>query len=251
MRDEALKLIDDIAFTREADFRDFLDAPYTFANGPLAQLYGLIPDAGVLGDVWQKFDLPVEGKRGGLLGQGGFLAAYAHISSSSPTLCGKFVREVLMCQGIPAPPPDVDTTLPDSTDGPTARERFTLHRADPTCAGCHQLMDPIGLGLENFDAIGRYRAQEGGVNIDASGELDGTAFSGPAQLADALAQHPQLGECLSRIVFRYAWGRLESAADEAFVQELAGAFAGDSYRLQGLLRSAVTSPSFVNVGELD
>jgi len=157
----------------------------------------------------------------------------------------------VMCQAIPAPPPNVDTTLPPESMYKTARERLTKHSTDPTCAGCHVLMDPIGLALENFDAIGQYRTQDNGVNIDASGGIDTTTFTGPDGLADALAQSPRVPNCLSRLVFRSAWGRLETEADEGFITDLTSAFAGSTYQMRQLFTSALTSSGFVTVGELD
>jgi hypothetical protein len=236
------------AATAGGDFRNVFNSSKTFVNRELAELYGV---SGVTGDELVEVTLPADSGRRGLLGQASVLSLYAHASVSSPTLRGKFVRQVLLCQAIPAPPPDVDTTLPDTSEAATARERFTIHRTNPNCAACHQLMDPIGLGLENFDAIGRFRTQENGQAIDASGDLDGQAFSGPAQLSDALASHPGLASCLSRTVFRYAWGRLENQADEPAITELATAFSGAGHALPALLRGAVSSSGFVNVGALD
>lgn len=248
MRDETLKLIDDIAFTREADFRDFLDAPYTFANGPLAALYGLIPDAAVLGDVWQKFDLPAETKRGGLLGQGGFLAAYAHISSTSPTLRGKFVREVLMCQGIPAPPGDVVTELPVG-EYDTMRERLAQHQTDPSCAGCHVLMDNIGFGLENFDGIGVFRLEENGVTLDTVSDLDQLGkFDGARQLGGLLRESPAVTRCLVRNIFRHATGHLELPGETTALEDLDAAFEDNQFRMKELLVELVASPAFLRVG---
>jgi hypothetical protein len=179
------------------------------------------------------------------------LSLYAHADVSSPTLRGKFVRQILMCQSIPAPPPDVDTTLPDEGEAKTARERLTLHSTNPSCAACHKLMDPIGLALENFDALGKYRTQDNGQTIDASGELDGAMFTSAAGLSQALAQSPRVAECVARLVFRSAWGRLEAATDEGFIQDLSAGFAASTYQMPALLGQAVTSASFANVGELD
>ncbi|MDC0675146.1 DUF1592 domain-containing protein [Nannocystis radixulma] len=249
MRDEVLRLIDDIAFTREADFREYLDAPYTYANGPLAALYGLIPDANALGDVWQKFDLPAEGKRGGLFGMGGFLAAYAHISSTSPTLRGKFVREVMMCQGIPAPPPDVVTELPVGDDYPTMRDRLAEHMTNPSCAPCHQLMDPIGFGLENFDGIGVFRLVENGVDLDTKSNLDSLGeFDGARELGSLLRQSPAVTRCLVRNLFRHATGHLELPGELGALEDLDASFEDNEYRMKELLAELVASPAFLRVG---
>ena len=249
MRQETLALIDDIAFTADADFRDFLDAPYTFANGPLAFHYGLIPDPAQLGDTWQRFDLPVDGKRGGILGQAAFLASYAHVSSSSPTLRGKFVREILMCQGMPAPPPDVVTELPEGAEYKTMRERLQQHMTDPACSGCHKLMDPIGLGLENFDGVGAFRLIENGVMLDTSETIEGLGdFDGARQLGALLRDSPEVTRCLVRNLFRHATGHLELATEKSALVAIDDGFAAAGYRMKDLLVDLVSSPAFLHVG---
>jgi hypothetical protein len=245
MRTETLMDLGQAALSTQ-DFRTIFNSSKSYVNADLATLYGI---SGVTGTDFQQRDLP-EGRRG-LLGNASILSIYAHADVSSPTLRGKFIRNILMCQSIPPPPPDVDTTLPDESKAKTARERLTLHSTNATCAGCHALMDPIGLSLENFDAIGQYRTQDNGENIDASGELDGVKFAGASGLADALAQNPRVTNCLSRLVFRSAWGRLETGADEGFITDLTTAFAGSTYQMRQLFTSAVTAANFANVGELD
>jgi hypothetical protein len=245
MRTETLMSLSQAA-TGAQDFRSVFNSSKTFVNGELVQLYGI---QGVTGTQFVQVDLPAP--RRGLLGNASLMSLYAHASVSSPTLRGKFVRQILMCQGIPAPPPDVDTTLPDESEAKTARERLTIHSTNATCAACHKMMDPMGLGLENYDAIGAYRTQDNGITIDATGQLDGVAFNGPAELADALAKSDAVPSCLSRSVFRYAWGRLEGEADEPLITELTSAFQGSSYQMKQLLASAVAASSSVNVGELD
>jgi len=248
MRQETLALIDDIAFTTDADFRDILNAPYTFVNGPLAALYGLIPDPNQLGDTWQRFELPPESKRGGILGQSAFLAAYAHISSTSPTLRGKFVREALMCQGMPAPPPDIVTELPAGAEYKTMRERLEGHKL-LECAGCHNLMDPIGLGLENFDGIGIFRLVENGVTLDTSEEVLGLgAFDGARELGTLLRDSPDVTRCMVRNLFRHATGHLELLSEKVALDQVDIAFATAEYRLKDLLVELVSSPAFLRVG---
>jgi hypothetical protein len=245
MRTQTLKDLGAVALAGR-DFRSVFNASKSFVNAELASLYGV---QGVTGSAFVEVELPAE--RRGLLGHASLLNLYAHADVSSPTLRGKFIRQILMCQSIPAPPPDVDTTLPDESAAKTARERLTVHSTNPSCAACHKLMDPIGLALENFDAIGRYRTQDNGQTIDASGELDGVTFNTPAGLADALAQSPRVPECVSRLVFRSAWGRLETPADEGFIQDMVAAFAASTYQMPKLFSSAVSAQSFVTVGELD
>jgi Protein of unknown function (DUF1588)/Protein of unknown function (DUF1592)/Protein of unknown function (DUF1595)/Protein of unknown function (DUF1585)/Protein of unknown function (DUF1587) len=245
MRTETLMDLSRAALSTQ-DFRSVFNSNKTYVNADLAALYGI---AGVSGSEFVQVDLPAE--RRGLLGNASILSLYAHADVSSPTLRGKFIRQILMCQSIPAPPPDVDTTLPDESQAKTARERLTIHSTNATCAGCHKLMDPIGLSLENFDAIGGYRTQDNGETIDASGELDGVTFTNAVGLADALAKSERVPDCVSRLVFRSAWGRLETQADEGFITDLTAAFAASTYQMRQLFTSAVSAPSFVNVGELD
>ena len=248
MRQETLALVDDIAFTTDSDFRDILNAPYTFANGPLAALYGLIPDPNQLGENWQRFDLPAESKRGGILGQSAFLASFAHISSTSPTLRGKFVREALMCMGMPPPPPDVVTKLPEGAEYKTMRERLAQHLNEP-CVGCHSLMDPIGLGLENFDGIGIFRTVENGVVLDTSETIENLGnFDGARELGTLLRDSPEVTECIVRNLFRHATGHLELNSERPALADVDLAFADAGYRMKDLLVELVASPAFLRVG---
>jgi hypothetical protein len=214
----------------------------------LARHYGI---TGVTGSTFVEVELPASTERRGLLGHASLLSLHAHASTTSPTLRGKFVREILLCQKVPAPPPGVVASLPDTSEATTLREKLSIHASEPACASCHSFIDPIGLGLENFDAIGAYRSQENSLPIDASGDLDGTAFSGPAGLADALASHPRVPDCFARTLFRYAWGRLEGDADESFIVALTGAFQKSSFQVRELLMSTVTAPEFYQVAPLD
>ncbi len=249
MRQETLALIDDIAFTVDGDFRDILDAPYTFVNGPLAALYGLIADPNQLGENWQRFDLPAETKRGGILGQGAFLAAYAHVSSTSPTLRGKFVRELLMCQGMPAPPPDVVTELPTGEAYKTMRERLAQHMTDPACSGCHTLMDPIGLGLENYDGVGVFRTIENGVVLDTSETIAELGeFDGARQLGALLRGSDQVTRCFVRNLFRHATGHLELWSESPALADIDAAFADTGFRMKDLLVELTASQAFLRVG---
>ncbi len=142
----------------DGNFMELFSARYSFLNNDLAQLYGLPTP----GQDFGRVDFPADSKRSGILGQGTFLALTSKPSDTSPTERGKFVREHFLCQVIPPPPPGVNTNLPPVTDAKplTNRERLQFHLASPTCAGCHVLVDPIGLGFENFDADGKYREKQ-------------------------------------------------------------------------------------------
>jgi len=182
--------------------------------------------------------LPAAQNRAGILTQASFLAVQAHPDQTSPVLRGKFVRTKLMCQSIPPPPMDVDITPPAITSAPTARERFAAHEsAGSSCNSCHQLMDPVGLAFESFDAVGQYRTTENGATIDLSGRLVGSAdpaldgtFNGVRELATKLAGSDQVRDCVATQWFRYAAGRTEEVPDGCSLttlQDTFGASGGD------------------------
>lgn len=154
-------------------------------------------------------DLPEE--RAGLLSRAGVLAVYAKAIDTSPTTRGLFVRQRLLCQTVPDPPPGVPTDLPPfSDDIKTNRERVELHTADPVCAGCHQFIDPIGLALEHYDGIGKYREDHDGTPLDVSGDLDGIEFDGAIELGAVLADDPRIPECAMQQLSRFALGMEET-----------------------------------------
>ncbi len=229
------------------DYRDVFDSRTTFVNAELARLYELAP---VTGNDFVQVELPEAGLRAGLLGQGSFLALNAHADAASATLRGKFIREVLLCQAIPPPPPGVVAVLPATSPGApqTRRQKLAIHSQVPACAGCHLMMDPIGLGLANFDGIGAFRSAEEGLPIDASGELDGVAFQDPAELGRALRAHPGVVNCLARSVYRYAAGHLETAGEEALVAELEARLIQQGYAFPTLLAGVIESPGFRYAG---
>ncbi|MGZ3417479.1 MAG: DUF1592 domain-containing protein [Polyangiales bacterium] len=242
MRSEATMVFQDLVFGRDADFRDLFDSTRTFVNDDLANLYGL-PAPG--GTKLVAVDLPSDGLRIGLLGQAAFLATNAHATASSPTYRGKAIRERLLCESI-APPPAKVPPLPEASPGAnaTARQRLEMHRKVEPCASCHKMMDPLGLALENFDAIGAFRTQENGVTIDASGDLDGKPFMGPKELAKTLKADPRVGPCFVRNLYRHASGHVEESGEEPQMQAIATKFEEDGYRVKALALSIVTSDAF-------
>ena len=249
MRTETLKVLDDIAFGANTDYRTLFDTTTTYVNKELASLYGL---PAVAGTDFVKVTLPADGPRAGFLGQGSFLAMYSHADSGSPTRRGKFVREVILCQAVPSAPPDVNTTFPVDAPGAaqrTTRQKLEQHRmAGSSCAACHQVMDPVGLGLENFDGVGAYRTMEAGQQIDASGQLDGVMYSDARGLGAALKNHPDLGSCLTRGVLRYTIAHLETAGEQPVVDALTQQFATNGYKFGSLVLGVVASASFRYTG---
>jgi hypothetical protein len=247
-REETLRLVEDVVFDRDADFGDLLTTRETWVDRSLAMIYGVpAPELNGFGLV----ELPADGIRVGLFGQASLLSLYAHPRSSSATLRGKFVRSTLLCGEIPPPPADVDTSIPEpSADAPTLRDRIAAHLEVPSCRGCHEQMDPIGLGFENFDGLGVYRETEAGVQIDPSGDLDGVAYQTLPQLAAAVRNHPDFNPCMVEQVVRAAIGREPSEAEEGAMAWLVERFEADEHRLQALLRELVQSPMFRAVGEV-
>jgi hypothetical protein len=158
-----------------------------------------------------------------------------------------FVREQLLCNPLPAPPPNVGEP-PEPEPGMSTRERFELHSSETACAGCHQLIDPLGFAFENYDGIGRYRTMEEGQLIDAEGALVSTdvdgPFSGVPGLAQKLSESEQVKLCATRQWFRYTLQRFEQEADGCSMQALVDDFAASNHRFSSLRPAIVQTPAF-------
>jgi len=229
--------------TSEKDYRDLFTTPETFMTRRLGVVYRLpVPTA----SGWEPYIFPEESRRAGLLSHVSFNALHSHPGRSSATLRGKFVREVLLCQDIPTPPANIDFSIVEDTMGElrTARDRLEEHVSNQACAGCHSLTDPIGLALESFDAVGMFRDEENGAQIDTSGELDGISYDDAVGMGQALRDDPALGPCLVRSLFRYAVGRDPEAGEEALLEYLDERFASASYRVTELMREVALSDGF-------
>ena len=173
----------------------------------------------------------------------------AHPSRSSPTLRGKAFRELILCQIIPPPPPDVDFSEVDNPDpkNNTARLRLTAHQTNPGCAGCHRIMDPVGLALENFDGAGRYRASEAGAPIDVTGDLDGKAYTNVVELGQVVRDNPRVPSCITRRALTYGTAGPLPRLSEPAVTALTEEFVASGYRLRPLLRAIAMSSAFSEV----
>lgn len=184
----------------------------------------------------------------GLLGHASLLSLHAHATSTSPTLRGKFIRMTLLCTEIPPPPPSVMATLPPpTTSARTLRERLAAHRATPACAACHAALDPLGLGLEEFDGIGAFRTLDNGEPIDASGDVDGHPFANGRELAERIADHPDLVPCFVRRMFRYATGTEPGDEDDGALFEARQRFVAAGTHYRALVRAIALSPAFRSV----
>ncbi len=241
MAEESRRLFEYVVFEQSSDLRGLVTTRTTFVDQALATHYGLPAPSG---PGFSRVELPASGVRLGLLGHAAFLAAQSTIAETSPTRRGKFVRERLLCGTVPPPPPGAETTL-EADDGipKTRRQLLEKHRADPTCAGCHALTDPIGLAFEHFDAVGAYRSTEHGLTIDPSGNLDGVPFADAPALARLLQDDPLLTDCLVRQVYRYATGRRETEGETSTIDGLRASFSNGG-NLQSLVKALVASPGF-------
>jgi hypothetical protein len=226
-----------------------VDCDYTFLNGTLAALYGL--DKKVTGSRWRKVKL-IDANRGGILGMPGILAVTSFPDRTSPVKRGVWVLEQVLGEHVPPPPPNVpalDKQDKHTVENLTLRQRTELHLKDPTCANCHKSLDPIGFGLENFDAIGRWRDQDDtGGPIDAAGELPGgKRFSSPKELKTIIAARTSdLARNLTEKLLAYALCRQLEGYDEIVVDHLMEIIAKDGYRMQTLITEIVTSYPFTH-----
>lgn len=254
MTEETRLLVADLVWN-DRNFMDLFRADYSFINSDLAALYGVPAPAKEFGRV----ALPAESKRAGFLGHGTFLASTSKPGETSPTIRGYFIRQQLLCHEIPDPPPGTNSNLPPVTaERPrTNRERLKEHTVNPACMGCHSLMDPVGLAFEKFDAIGRHREKQAitflpehhgdnrsakpvtvEVDVDTTGNLSGMkdgTFHSPAELGAILATKAECQECIVKQLFRYGWGRHETAADASLIRRATGVFRDSGFRLKDVI----------------
>ena len=243
-REQTLRTVIDHVLVQEADYRDLFTTRRTFMSMPLAAVYGTPTSQG-----WVEFEFDEDGPRRGLLTHVSFLAANSHAVRSSPTLRGKALREVFLCQKVPDPPPNVDfSLLEDAGDVATARERLSVHNTNPSCAGCHLITDPMGLSLENFDGAGRFRETENGAELDISGELDGVFYDDVEGLASAMRDHPKLPYCLVNRLYAYGTGGPVSLRhDRDVLAHFEDRFVESDHRVPALLRELALSEAFAAV----
>jgi hypothetical protein len=222
---------------------DLLSADYTFVDERLARHYG-IPK--IRGSRFRRVEL-AEGMRRGLLGHGSVLTVTSAPNRTSPVKRGQWILENVL--GTPAPPPpdnvetNLDETAPAGTTPTTMRQRLERHMADPGCAACHSLMDPLGFALENFDFIGQWRDAEAGAPVDAHGVfVDGSALEGPGGLRQVLLAHSELFvQTFAEKLLTYAVGRPLEASDMPAVREIVRRAERDEYRLSALVLGVAES----------
>jgi len=249
--EQTLRTIVELLVAERGDYRDLFTTRRTFMNRNLGSLYRVpVSEAGV--DGWVPYSFPEDQPRAGILSLAAFLMLDpTHEGRSSPTIRGKTVRELFLCQPVPPPPPNVNFALLQDTSDPnfrTARQRLAKHRSDPVCAGCHAITDPIGLSMENYDAIGAYRTQENGAAIDASGSFEGQDYHNLVEFGAVLRDNPATTDCIVQRVLEYATGRPADNDDWTWMAQAMPGFAGDGYAIPALLRRVATSDAFRRAG---
>jgi hypothetical protein len=261
MTEEARLFVADLVWS-DRNFMDTFSADYGFVNADLASIYGVPAPA----QDFARVMFPPQSERAGLLGQALFLSLSAKPDDTSLTGRGLFVREQFLCQHVPPPPAGVNTNLAPPTEAhpQTNRERMSEHATNPTCAACHNLIDPIGVGFEKFDAVGArrddyklvfYAAHQGGshkppksvnLTMDTKGFVAGipdSNFSSPRDLGMILAKTPLCQECMVKQYFRYVTGRMETPADFPLIRKVFEDFRQSNFRFQELMISLFATAS--------
>ena len=225
---------------------DLLDADYTFVDERLAQHYGL---KDVRGSHFRRVALDPGSPRRGLLGHGSMLTVTSVATRTSPVMRGKWILENLLGAPPPEPPPGVEANLEEGEDSGkslTLRQRLEMHRASPVCASCHNIMDPMGLALENFDLVGAWREMDGAAKVDASGRLaDGTPLNGPADLRRALLSRSEVFvTTATEKLMTYALGRPVHHDDMPLVRTIVRRAAREDNRFSSLVLGIIESDAF-------
>jgi hypothetical protein len=261
--EETQRFLADLVWN-DRNFMDYLTADYGFVNSDLAALYGVPAPP----TEFSRVAIPEKLQRSGILGQISFLTLTSQPGETSPTVRGLYVRERLLCQKVPDPPPGVNTNLPPQIEGNLrgTRERLQMHVSNPSCASCHRLMDGVGFGFEHFDAIGRWRdkqyvlhyrtgrdrdqrknAIEANLPIDSQAQVTGipnSNFSSPKELGMILAGNQECRKCVVRQLFRYAFARPETASDAPVIDESSERFEASGFHFRELMLALALSEEF-------
>jgi hypothetical protein len=247
--EEIQAFVEHVILEGDGSLQTLLTADYSFMNEELAGFYGDDVLDSVAGPEFRQVQLDPE-RRGGLLTTAGLMATHANVNQSSPVFRGKFVREQLMCNTLPLPPNDLVIEPPELDPTKTTKEQFEEIGANPACAGCHTLMNPIGFIFEHYDGVGQWRDQQNGIPIDAVGEvvqtddIDGE-YDGALEFAAALADSTQVQECVSSQWFRFAYNRTVTAEDSCSVEQLNDVFRASDFNVRALLGALTQTNAFL------
>lgn len=245
-QEQTLRTIVDHLLTQKKDYRELFTTKKTFLSRSLGALYGVAVDYRGF-DGWMPYTFPADAPQAGILTLPGFLMLDpSHEGKTSPTIRGKKLRELFLCHTIPDPPGDVDFTQFQDPNNPlkTVRDRLRAHATNPVCSGCHSMMDPLGLSMENFDAVGQYRTKENGTPIDASGVFEKKTFTDMTGLAKVLSQSPSLSKCAAQRVYEYGTGRPVAPGEREWLAYTTQRFTADGYKFTSLIRAVATSSAF-------
>ncbi|MEE2902439.1 MAG: DUF1592 domain-containing protein [Myxococcota bacterium] len=254
MKNETKRFVNHVFDTGEGTLSELLTADYTFVNSQLGAFYDYSSTGSM--ESFQRVEVQ-DGRQSGLLTQGSFLATHARPNSSSPIHRGLIVRERILCQKLPPPPPGVNADPPDLDPSLTTRERYKAHSDVQPCVDCHRLIDPIGFAFEYFDGIGRTRDDDSGHPIDAKGAIIDTPssngeFEGTQELGQHLAASPDAFDCFTKQYFRYAYGIDKNEERACLVDSLQRDFAQSGGDIKALLISIASSPHITTrVGPVD
>jgi len=247
--EEIQAFVEHVILEGDGSLRTLLTANYSFMNEELASFYGDDVTDAVTGPEFRQVQLDPN-RRAGFLTSAGLMATHANVNQSSPVFRGKFIREQLMCNTLPLPPNDLVIEPPELDPEKTTKEQFEEIGANPACAGCHTLMNPIGFIFENYDGTGQWRDQQNGKDIDATGEvvqtddIDGV-YDGAVELASALAGSTQVQECVSSQWFRFAYNRTVTSEDSCSVEQLNDVFRSSDFNIRALLVALTQTNAFL------
>ncbi|HEX6240222.1 MAG TPA: DUF1588 domain-containing protein, partial [Polyangiales bacterium] len=248
MVQEQKRFFSRVVLEERGKFEQLFTPSFTLVNRELAQFYGLPMPA----NDYDKVDVGQSG-RGGVLGFGSVMASHAHQNESSPIKRGLYVRNRLLCQVLPSPPANLDTTPPGLDPTLTTRERFAKHTADAACSSCHTFIDGVGFGLEGFDGVGQQRSMENNIAVDTSGEIrgieslsDGSSkkFNGARELAAVLRDSENAKACLALQYYRFGRGYEERDADACSLSALKQRFMAGGLTVRDLLENLPLLTSF-------
>ncbi|MGB8223530.1 MAG: DUF1592 domain-containing protein [Polyangiales bacterium] len=248
-KQEIQTFVENVILQGDGTLQTLLTADYGFMNEDLASFYGDDVVDTVTGSEFRRVQLDPK-RRSGFLTSAGLMSTLANANRSSPVFRGKFVREQLMCNTLPPPPANLVIVPPELDPTKTTKEQFEEIGANPACAGCHTLMNPIGFIFEHYDAIGQWRDQQNGKAIDATGEvirtddIDGV-YDGAGELAAALASSTQVQECVASQWFRFAYNRTVSPQDSCSVEQLNDVFRSSNYNIKALLVALTQTNAFL------
>ncbi|MEO0593141.1 MAG: DUF1592 domain-containing protein [Myxococcota bacterium] len=247
MKEQTLRTLDHLVFERGASFGELLSSNETFVNRELAQLYGLEPVEG-----WSAVELDSSERRG-VLTHASFLAAHGHPNYPSPVLRGAYVMDVILCQPTGEPPPDAQDASPDigsqTAEVVTNRDRYEVSTSEQgaTCFACHQFINPLGYAFEQFDTMGRYRTDDNGAAIDATGAYRGLVFDGAADLIGQLVESPDVQRCATSKYLTYALGGQEVSGSECLASRVEQSMAESGGTVRDFFTALVSQPEFSQV----